>query len=171
MEIIENETFLQTREEAASFKEDINHHIALTLVTHVPILQDLKNCVPQYLPHEYMEHTRRKSDWHVIDLMDLNENTEMIEILDRIQGRFVPRISKDVPHALQKNVFGGDALTNERAYSAQLNMANDSPMIRIRAIAWHCTQTRMIAWNVKSCGGILLASFLFQWDAMLFSHS
>ena len=161
MENIENKTFFQTREEAASFKEDLNHHIALTLVMHVPILQDLKNCVPQYLPHEYMEHTRKKSDWHVIDLMDLNENTEMIEILDRIQDRFVPHILKDVPHALQKIVFGGDALTNERAYSAQLNMANDSSTgyERLHGIV-HRPEGLHRMFNLVEV--VLVASFLFQ---------
>lgn len=56
--------------------------------------------------------------------MDASENTSkgMIEILQQIQNLDVPHINGNVT---QKVDFGGDVLTNERAFSAQMVMQNN----------------------------------------------
>lgn len=47
----------------------------------------------------------------------------MISILDHIHINYIAHTSDDNPKVIQK-VFGGDGLTNERAYSVQLAMIN-----------------------------------------------
>jgi hypothetical protein len=48
----------------------------------------------------------------------------MISILEHIHNKFIPRTDDDDPVVIKRKVFGGDVLTNERAYSAQLAMLN-----------------------------------------------
>ncbi|XP_056006637.1 uncharacterized protein LOC125680237 [Ostrea edulis] len=48
----------------------------------------------------------------------------MISILDHIHENYVPHTAEEHSHVIRKKVFGGDVLTNERAYSAQLAMLN-----------------------------------------------
>lgn len=46
----------------------------------------------------------------------------MISILEHIHMNYIAHTSDE--RVIQKKVFGGDVLTNERAYSAQLAMMN-----------------------------------------------
>lgn len=48
----------------------------------------------------------------------------MISILEHIHMNHIAHTSDDNQKVIQKKVFGGDVLTNERAYSAQLAMMN-----------------------------------------------
>lgn len=50
----------------------------------------------------------------------------MISKLQYIQETFIPHTEGDNPVVLSRKVFGGDMLTNERAYSVQLAMLNGS---------------------------------------------
>lgn len=49
----------------------------------------------------------------------------MIDILNHIHEEYVPFVAETLgENVIERMVFGGDLLTNERAYYAQLNMAN-----------------------------------------------
>lgn len=48
----------------------------------------------------------------------------MISILQHIHENYIAHTEDDPPTVIEKKVFGGDVLTNERAYSAQLAMMN-----------------------------------------------
>ena len=60
----------------------------------------------------------------VLDLMDKNESkaADMIDIVQFIHN-FVPSIDGQ-SHVIERVTFGGDLLTNERAYQAQLDLMN-----------------------------------------------
>lgn len=64
----------------------------------------------------------------ILDILDKSENKseDMISILQYIHETFIPHTEGDNPVVLSRKVFGGDVLTNERAYSAQLAMLNGS---------------------------------------------
>lgn len=46
----------------------------------------------------------------------------MVSILEHIHENYIAHTEDDPPTVIEKQVFGGDVLTNERAYSAQLAM-------------------------------------------------
>ena len=48
----------------------------------------------------------------------------MISILEHIHDKFITRTDYDDPVVIKRKVFGGDVLTNERAYSDQLAKLN-----------------------------------------------
>lgn len=48
----------------------------------------------------------------------------MITILEHIDDNYIAHNEGENPAVIKKKVFGGDVLTNERAYSAQLAMLN-----------------------------------------------
>lgn len=68
----------------------------------------------------------KKYDFVILDLLDKSENKseDMISILEHIHHHYIPHTAEDHPQIIRKKVFGGDVLTNERAYSAQLAMLN-----------------------------------------------
>ncbi|KAJ8301102.1 hypothetical protein KUTeg_020089 [Tegillarca granosa] len=73
-----------------------------------------------------MTETSKKSKYTLCELIDrsVNDSDGIITILDQIQRKYVPHTSTDHPTVSEKIVLGGDALTNDRAYSAQKAMAN-----------------------------------------------
>ena len=80
--------------------------------------------MPKYIEHPYMEKAAMRSTIVNADLIDASENSSegLIRIMNKIHQDFVPR--DRVGNCAKKIVFGGDVLTNERAYSAQLNVMN-----------------------------------------------
>lgn len=48
----------------------------------------------------------------------------MISLLEYMHENYIAHTENDPPTAIEKKVFGGDVLTNEREYSAQLAMVN-----------------------------------------------
>ena len=58
--------------------------------------------------------------------MDKNENLhdDMISILEHIHQKYIAHTSGENAEVTERKVFGGDVLTNERAYTAQLAMLN-----------------------------------------------
>jgi DNA-directed RNA polymerase subunit H (RpoH/RPB5) len=66
------------------------------------------------------------SHYAMLDLLDKSENKseDVISILEHIHNKFIPRTDDDDPVVIKRKVFGGDVLTNERAYSTQLAMLN-----------------------------------------------
>lgn len=93
-------------------------HILRVATKYVDCLKPYEACLPKYIDHPHIEETSKKTKFFIDDLLDKSENKtdEMISILEHIYD--------DPPTVIEKKVFGGDALTNERAYSAQLAMMN-----------------------------------------------
>lgn len=59
-------------------------------------------------------------------MLDKSENIseDMISILEHILMNYIAHTSDNNQKVIIRKVFGGDVLTNERAYSAQLAMLN-----------------------------------------------
>ena len=53
-----------------------------------------------------------------------NKSDDMISILEHIHENYIAHTDDESPLVIKKKVFGGDVLTNERAYTAQLAMLN-----------------------------------------------
>lgn len=92
------------------------------VVKYVDCLNKYKDCLPKYIPHPHLEEPSGKSDFAILDTEHKAE--DMISILEHIHENYIPRTNDENPSVILKKVFGGDVLTNERAYSAQLAMLN-----------------------------------------------
>ena len=91
-------------------------------------LQHLKEDVPKFIEHDHVEEMSKKSEHLMFDLHDKNESKgdDMIDILRSVHA-YVPHIKlAGVPNALERLTFGGDVLTNERAYETQLDLMNST---------------------------------------------
>ncbi|XP_060564155.1 uncharacterized protein LOC132723447 [Ruditapes philippinarum] len=79
------------------------------------------------IEHPHIDNYKQRSEYFLIDLYDKNEskNEDMIDILSDLHKRCIPSIEcADEKNVIERKVFGGDVLTNERAYQAQLDMIN-----------------------------------------------
>lgn len=88
----------------------------------IPSLSSIDKLLPKCIKHEYMEQTSKKSVFLNSELIDSSENSSegMIRIMQHIHRFAVSYINGQ----MDKIVFGGDLLTNERALSAQQAMLN-----------------------------------------------
>ncbi|KAL4219951.1 Translation initiation factor [Mactra antiquata] len=104
--------------------KDMLFHIAHVLIKYIKPLEFLGSSYPEYIVHPYIEQTKQKSVILNCDLVDASENTSqgMIEILQQVHNLTVPHKEGTL---IEKVVFGGDVLTNERAFSAQSAMQNN----------------------------------------------
>lgn len=120
-------TWIPTIASFHSLLESFAFHIAHILLKYVSYLSQVKEQFPKHLQHMHMEQMKQKTLFLNCDLIDASENSSqgMIEILQKVHNIAVPHLrnekQKDV---LEKVVFGGDVLTNERAFSAQEAMQN-----------------------------------------------
>ena len=59
-------------------------------------------------------------------MLDKNEylHDDIIRILEHIHQKYIAHTHGENADVLERKVFGGDVLTNERAYTAQLAMLN-----------------------------------------------
>ena len=73
--------------------------------------------IPQHILHPFINKTSQKSDFKVIDLKVANEN--IIKIMKNLHETYIPRREGKI---LATTELVGDVLTNERAFSAQVNM-------------------------------------------------
>lgn len=125
-EILELPTseWLPSKDDQKSLETDLDFHTAKILVKYLDFLIPYKGSLPKYIHHPYIRETSQKSVIINSDLVDASENSSegMIKINNKIHEDFVPKNNKG--ECVQKIVFGGDVLTNERAFSAQLNVRN-----------------------------------------------
>ncbi|XP_062572276.1 uncharacterized protein LOC134234243 [Saccostrea cucullata] len=121
-----NHSFLPSSEEIKIFESNMVHHILKVLTKHVGCLKPFTECVPKYIAHPFIEQTSKRSTYFILDLMDKNENLhdDMISILEYIHQKYIAHTSGENAEVIERKVFGGDVLTNERAYTAQLAMLN-----------------------------------------------
>ena len=119
---VENWKFLPSLEDECQLKETFSFHIMEVIVKYFRFLQGFH--MPKYIPHPYVKEMSEKSVFEVLDLPDKRENRgdDMIDILQFVHT-FLPTC---LGETVDRTVFGGDVLTNERAYQAQLDMANAS---------------------------------------------
>ena len=106
--------------------ENFKFHIANILVKHVGCLKKYKDSVPKFISHPHLNELANKSNFALLDVLDKSENKseDMITILEHIHTKYIAHTEVDNANVIKKKVFGGDVLTNERAYSAQLAMLN-----------------------------------------------
>lgn len=125
---IDNSVFVPSVEDCSSLEEHFIFHIAHVLVKNVNCLKKYASCLPKFIEHSHIHESSQKSDYAILDILDKSENKseDMISILQYIHETFIPHTEGDNPVVLSRKVFGGDVLTNERAYSAQLAMLNGS---------------------------------------------
>lgn len=102
------------------------YHIIKILCKHVKCLKQFQASIPDCIQHPYMDEMCKKSEYRIIDLLDKSENKseDMISILQHIHKHCVAHSEENPTKVIEKIVFGGDVLTNERVYSAQLAMMN-----------------------------------------------
>ena len=119
-----NENFLPGTNDLSSLRQNYIFHVMEALVKYVPGFQNFK--IPSFIPHPHVAEMSRKSTYDILDLLDKSENKmdDMIEILQYLH-RFIPSLplQSDI-NVLERLVFVGDQLTNERVYSAQMTMIN-----------------------------------------------
>ena len=120
-------SWLPSTDEINTFVENTKFHVLKALTTYIDFLKPLKACLPSYIVHEFIEKTKKKSTFLNCDLVDESENSSqgMIAILQKVNKLVFPTIEQDKTQSVaSKIVFGGDVLTNERAFSAQEAMQN-----------------------------------------------
>lgn len=123
---IPNSVFIPNLEDCASLEQDMVYHIVRILCDHIHCLKQFRACIPDCIEHRYMNELSKESEFRVIDLLDKSENKseDMISILQSVHKYCVAHSDEVPPTVIERVVFGGDVLTNERAYSAQLAMHN-----------------------------------------------
>nr|XP_022328665.1 uncharacterized protein LOC111127726 isoform X1 [Crassostrea virginica]XP_022331633.1 uncharacterized protein LOC111129505 isoform X1 [Crassostrea virginica] len=107
-----------------SMTENVKHHICHILVKYVDFLKPFESVIPPYVTHKFIELTKAKSLFLNCELIEASENSAsgMISIMQRIHELSVPHARLTDKKVYERVVFGGDVLTNERAFSAQQNM-------------------------------------------------
>lgn len=123
---VENMKFLPSLTDCMVLEQNFSFHIMRVLVKYLPCFKKYEAFIPKYIDHPHMQVMSQKSSYAILDILDKSENKseDMISILEHIHHNFIPHTHDDHPNVLRKKVFGGDVLTNERAYAAQLAMMN-----------------------------------------------
>jgi hypothetical protein len=117
--------WIPSTEEMNSLQENLKFHISKVLVTYMDFLKPVMKCVPKYITHEYMNDTKVRSVILNCDLVEASENSSegMITILQNVNNLVFQAVERE-RRITNRVVFGGDVLTNERAFSAQQAMQN-----------------------------------------------
>ena len=104
-------------------ESDMQYHISRILVKYIDFIKENIN-YPDCLEHKYSHLTKKKSVVLNCELVEESENSSqgMITILQKVHQLAVPHVDRQI---VKKVVFGGDVLTNERAFSAQEAMQNN----------------------------------------------
>lgn len=124
---VPNSEFLPSISDCHDLDTSLTYHISKILCKYVKCLQPFEKCLPEYIDHPFIKELSMKSEYRIMDLLDKSENKsdEMISILEHIHKKYIPHTDENPPGVIDKVVFGGDVLTNERAYAAQLAMMNN----------------------------------------------
>jgi hypothetical protein len=118
---IGTQTWVPDEDQRQHLKQNFIFHVSQVLTKYVKELNSV--AYPEFINHTFIHLTKQKSTVLNCDLINESENSSqgMIKILQKVHELIVPHIDKT---ALDKVVFGGDVLTNERAFSAQSAMQN-----------------------------------------------
>ncbi|KAK3085431.1 hypothetical protein FSP39_003218 [Pinctada imbricata] len=117
--------WLPSDEEFISLQENMKFHVKKVLLTYIDFLQPVKKCVPEFINHDFISRTKEKSVILNCDLVEASENTSegMITILQNVNKLVFQAVGQN-QKIKDRIVFGGDVLTNERAFAAQEAMQN-----------------------------------------------
>lgn len=123
---VPNHAFISSVPDCEALEKNMIFHILRVATKYVDCLKPYEACLPKYIDHPHIEETSKKTKFFIVDLLDKSENKtdEMISILQHNHENYIAHTEDDPPTVIEKKVFGGDVLTNERAYSAQLAMMN-----------------------------------------------
>ena len=112
---MDNCEFLLSNDEMKVMKSELTHHVSHILCDYFEFLKPVKGDLNPYIHHRHLDEMRKKSNYTVLGLLSESENESV-----------VPRkyVSKDDKEVIEPITFGGDVLTNERAYSAQTAVRN-----------------------------------------------
>jgi hypothetical protein len=123
LEIPSNQ-WIPSQTQMDAVQQNFVFHISHVLLKYINGLQPVKAAYPEHILHPFTELTQEKSVILNCDLIDSSENSSegMITILKKVHELAVPFAHDKI---LQRVVFGGDVLTNERAFSAQQAMQNN----------------------------------------------
>ena len=122
-------SWMPTSGDIEGFHENLVFHVSHILVKYIDFLKPVACCLPEYIEHPYIEKTKERSVVLNSDLIDASENCAqgMITILQKIHELGVPKLEVgENKRVIERVVFGGDVLTNERAFSAQEAMQTSS---------------------------------------------
>ena len=120
---VNSSEFFPSKKDSDNLQSNFKHHIGQIIVKYLSFLCDFKNCVESPISHPHSEEVSKKSEIMILGLMDKNENKDMIDIMKELHEKFIPQVQGEVAEPI---TFGGDVLTNERGYAAQLNMMNET---------------------------------------------
>jgi hypothetical protein len=123
---VNNGVFVPSCSDCEFLEENFVFHIMKIIVKYVECFKRYAPYLPEVIHHPHLDEMSRKSDFAVLDLLDKSENKseDMITILEHIHANYIAHTQGESPRVIKKKVFGGDVLTNERAYSAQLAKLN-----------------------------------------------
>ena len=123
---LENNVFIPDQHDLSGLDDNLIFHIMHVLVKYLPCFHEYESLIPSVINHPHMTETSGRSDYALLDLLDKseNKNDEMICILKHIHDNYISHTEDEDPTVIKKKVFGGDVLTNERAYEGQLAMLN-----------------------------------------------
>ena len=134
---VPNCEFVPNITECNSLDNHMAYHIAKVICKHVTCLKPFEKCIPDCIDHPFMKELTKKSKYRVLDLLNKSENNsaDMISILQNIHENCIAHTDEIKPEVIEQIVFGGDVLTNERAYSAQSAMLNgETDYLQLRGI-------------------------------------
>ena len=99
----------------------------INLLKYIEFIQEANIHYPEYITHPFMENNKKKSTVFNCNLIDESENsnTDVITILEKVYELVVPHVNNGIS---QKVVFGGDDLTNIRAFTAQEAIQNNDTL-------------------------------------------
>lgn len=123
---VQNNLFLPSEEDCSMLDNNMAYHIVKVMTSYIKCLKPYVESVPKCIVHPHIKETSQKSHHTILHLLDKSENKsdDMITILESIHQEYIAHTEEQAPEVIKKKIFGGDVLTNERAYSAQLAMMN-----------------------------------------------
>ena len=134
---VPNHAFISSASDCDASERNLIFPILKVVTKYSDCLKPYEGSVPKYLDHPHIEEISKKSNYFIVNLLDKSKNKSevMISILEHIHENYLALTENDPPTIKKKRVFGGDVLTNEWAYSAQLAMMNgQSDFFRLAGI-------------------------------------
>ena len=121
---LSTDMWLPSKEECETYENNLDFHTTKILVQYLEFLKPFAKNLPGHIEHPFIKETAKKSVLLTADLIDASENSNegMIRINNRIHTDYIPRTENG--EIGDRIVFGGDVLTNERAFTAQQQVIN-----------------------------------------------
>lgn len=104
---VPNHIFLPSSNDCKNLDAFFRFHIAKVHVKHIKCLKPFKKSVPNFIDHRYVKEISQKSQFCVLDLLNLSENKmeEMISILQHIHENYISHTDDNPPSVIRKKKF------------------------------------------------------------------